>query len=198
MITVKEYLEAINYRITGGSEFQWQCFGSNARYLDCDDGDFRDCKFSINAVFDTVTQEIYTIETWDYLADRAYRWISPDYRKAYKKACKKKGVDFEEASDEMKFIDLDVKADILEKTRAIAAGESYDSRVQMEIDIPDEDLLQYMIMAHKRDVTFNEFVEEALRFAIEEHQRDPEGAKARAQEFINTHPRSVEEDIDEE
>jgi hypothetical protein len=34
-------------------------------------------------------------------------------------------------------------------------------------------------------MTFNSFVEEALRYAIEEHQRDPEGAKQRAQDWIN-------------
>ena len=32
----------------------------------------------------------------------------------------------------------------------------------------DEDLLQYMKLAHERDITFNQFIEEALRHAIEE------------------------------
>ncbi len=32
----------------------------------------------------------------------------------------------------------------------------------------DEELLQYMKLAHDRDMTFNEFVEEALRCAIED------------------------------
>ena len=32
-------------------------------------------------------------------------------------------------------------------------------------------------------MTFNEFIEEALRHAIEEHKRDPEGSKARAQKW---------------
>jgi hypothetical protein len=40
--------------------------------------------------------------------------------------------------------------------------------VQVEVDFSDEELLQYMKLAHQRDMTFNEFVEEALRHAIEE------------------------------
>jgi hypothetical protein len=40
--------------------------------------------------------------------------------------------------------------------------------VQVPVDFSDEDLLKYMKMAHERDMTFNEFVEEALRHALEE------------------------------
>jgi hypothetical protein len=40
-----------------------------------------------------------------------------------------------------------------------------------------------MKLAHERDMTFNQFVEEALRQAIEDHKRDPEGMKQRAQDF---------------
>jgi hypothetical protein len=36
----------------------------------------------------------------------------------------------------------------------------------MPVDFSDEELLTYMKMAHDRDMTFNQFVEEALRQAI--------------------------------
>jgi hypothetical protein len=42
-----------------------------------------------------------------------------------------------------------------------------------------------MKLAHERDMTFNQLVEEALRTAIEEHKRDPEGMKQRATDWIN-------------
>lgn len=38
----------------------------------------------------------------------------------------------------------------------------------IELDFSDEDLLQYMKLAHERDITFNKFIELALRRAIEE------------------------------
>ena len=38
----------------------------------------------------------------------------------------------------------------------------------IELDFNDEELLQYMKLAHDMDITFNKFVETALRRAIEE------------------------------
>ena len=37
----------------------------------------------------------------------------------------------------------------------------------IELDFSDEELLQYMKLAHEQDITFNKFVENALRVAIE-------------------------------
>jgi len=37
----------------------------------------------------------------------------------------------------------------------------------IEVDFSDEELLQYMKLAHDMDITFNKFVETALRRAIE-------------------------------
>lgn len=167
MITLKEYLEAIDFKITGGSEYQWDCFGSNARYLDSEDNEGFGT-YSVSAIFDSVDQTVYIVELWDYVNDREYRWINPDYVKAHKKACKKHDVDLNESMDDRKWIDLEVPEDILEKITKIVAGEEYDARVKIPVDFSDEDLLKYMKMAHDRDMTFNEFIEEALRHAIEE------------------------------
>jgi len=53
---------------------------------------------------------------------------------------------------------------------AIIAGEDYDTRVQVPVDFTDEELLTYMKLAHERDITFNQLVEEALRAAIDEYK----------------------------
>lgn len=37
----------------------------------------------------------------------------------------------------------------------------------IEVDFSDEELLQYMRLAHEQDITFNRFVENALRVAID-------------------------------
>ena len=42
--------------------------------------------------------------------------------------------------------------------------------MQVPVDFTDEELLQYMKLAHERDMTFNELVEEALRHAIAEFE----------------------------
>lgn len=189
MITLKDYLEAIDYKITGGDAYQWKCFGDNARYLDADSPVLNE--YSVHCVFDSVDQTVYSIEAWDYGNERVYRWIHPAYIKKHMKACAKHGVDVYSACDSMNYTDLDVAADILEKARAIVLQEPYDERVQIQVDFDDEDLLQYMKLAHERDMTFNEFVEEALRHAITEVEAG-RLTKEDAQEFIND-----QEDYDE-
>jgi len=165
MITLKDYLEAIDFKITGGSDYSWKCFGENARYLDCDSPELN--VYSVNCVFDSVDQTVYTVEAWDYANDRVYRWIHPAYIKKHMKACAKHGVDVYSACDSMNYTDLDVAEDILEKARAIVRQEEYDTRVMVPVDFTDEDLLQYMKLAHSMDITFNELVEQALREAID-------------------------------
>jgi hypothetical protein len=82
-----------------------------------------------------------------------------------------RNVNLNEAWDECDYVDLDVVDDFIQKCLAIRAGEAYDTRVQVPVDFSDEELLTYMKMAHDRDMTFNEFVEEALRNLINEHNR---------------------------
>ena len=166
MLTLKDYVEAINYRITGGSEYQWKCFGPNARYMDCESETLNE--FSVVAVFDSVDQTVYTVEAWDYKSDKCYRWIHPDYIKAYKKECKKHDVDFKNASDDKDFIDLEVAEDILEKARAIVAGEEYDVRIQVPLNLDREQMFDLMKYAHEADMTLNEYVESILQKVIDE------------------------------
>ncbi len=50
-----------------------------------------------------------------------------------------------------------------------------DGKESIEVDFSDEDLLQYMKLAHERDITFNKFIELALRKAIEEYELEDTG-----------------------
>jgi hypothetical protein len=183
---MKEWMELVDYRITEGSDFGWQCYGSNVYQLDSWNGE--QDGFSFTIVFDTRNHTVYEVQAHDYVHNRAYRMINEDFQKKMRKEAKRRDVDKNEAWDEVNYIDLEVDDDFIQKCLAIREGEDYDTRVSVPIEIPDHELLQYMKMAHERDMTFNSFIEEALRYAIEEHQRDPEGAKARAQEWLNNNP----------
>jgi len=165
MITLKDFLTAIDYKITEGSEYGWKCYGDNTHRVERQVGDHTGN--TLTCVFDTKEHFVYELEAWDNANDRIYRWINPDYIKAYKKACKKHDVNFKNACDRLDYIDLDVEEDMLEKVRAIANEEEYDTRVMVPVDFTDEDLLQYMKLAHSMDITFNELVEQALREAID-------------------------------
>lgn len=173
MITLKDFMDVTGYRITEGSDFGWKCFGPHAYRLDSWSGAWNNSTegYTISIVFDNITQTVYQIEAWDYNRDRAYRWTNPDYVEAHNTEARERSFDPREAWDDVKFVDLDVPADFLEKARAIVANEEYDTRVQIEVEFDDADLLQYMKLAHKLDITFNELVERALIEKINEIER---------------------------
>jgi hypothetical protein len=74
MITLKEWMEVVDYRITEGSAYSWQCFGANAYCLDSWDGD--QDGHSLSITFDQKTQTVYEVQIHDYRNQRAYRMIT--------------------------------------------------------------------------------------------------------------------------
>ena len=164
---MKEFMELVDYRITEGSNYGWQCYGDNAYMMDSWNGEQDGHSFTV--IFDTKDQTVYEVQAHDYVHDRAYRMINEDFLKKMKKESKRRDVNRAEAWDDVRYIDLEVDDDFIQKCLAIRAGEDYDTRVSVPIDMSDADLLVFMKMAHERDITFNELVEEALRQAIEQH-----------------------------
>ena len=168
MITIKEWMELVDYRITEGSNYCWECYGNNAYTLDSWNGDHEGHSFSI--IFDTKDQTVYEVQAHDYLHNRAYRIVNEDFQKKMRKESKRRDVDKDQAWDDVNYVDLDVDDDFFQKCLAIREGEDYDTRVLMPVEFSDEDLLKYMKLAHERDITFNQLVEEALLMAIKEHK----------------------------
>jgi hypothetical protein len=168
MITLKEWMELVDYRITEGSNYGWQCYGANAYSLDSWNGEQDGASFSI--IFDNKTQAVYEVQAHDYKNSRAYRRINPDYLEAYTAEATQRDSWMSQAWDDVEYVDLDVDDDFFQKALAIQEGEDYDTRVQMPVDFADAELLQYMKMAHEMDITFNEFVERALVKALEDHK----------------------------
>ena len=169
MITLKDFMEVVDYRITEGSDYGWNCFGPNAYRLDYWNQD--QDGHSVSIVFDTRTHDVYEVSAYDYSRNRAYRLINPAFKEDYSEEAKSRDVDENQAWDDVNYIDLETEEDFLEKARAIVAGEDYDTRVQVPVNFTDEELLRYMTLAHERDITFNQLVEEALRHAIAEAKR---------------------------
>lgn len=161
-------MEAINYRITEGSEYGWSCYGNYSYTLDSWNGD-NDNGHSISITFDTKDQTVYQMETFDYKNRRAYRWIHPEHAYKYLNEAKHRGVDADDALDDVKFTDLEVEEDMLEKTRAIVAGEDYDTGVMIPLDLSDGELFILMKHAHKLDITFNQLVTNVLEKFVKNH-----------------------------
>jgi hypothetical protein len=170
MITIKEWMELVDYKITEGSDYGWQCYGPNSYTLSSWNGVHGKGGYSMDITFSTKSQKVYEVSVCDYTNDRAYRMINPKFQKKHEKEALSRNVNLNEAWDDVDYVDLDVLDDFIQKALAIRAGEPYDTRVQVPVDFSDEELLQYMKLAHERDMTFNELVEEALRHAIDEYE----------------------------
>ena len=162
---MKEWMELVNYRITEGSDYMWKCYGSDAYALDSWNGEQDGHSFTV--IFDTKTQVVYEVQAHDYVHDRAYRMINPDFQKKNKKEAKKRDIDKNNAWDDVDYVDIEVDDDFFQKCLAIKDGDDYDTRVSIPMDFSDEELLQYMKLAHDLDITFNQFVERALREALD-------------------------------
>jgi len=188
MITLKEFMEIVDYRITEGSDYTWDCFGDRAYTISAWNGEHNG--WSFNITFSTKTQEVFVAEACDYKHNRAYRIFNHNYKEVYKNYAKVHNEEYmDQAWDDVNYVDLDVDDDFIQKALAIIEGKDYDTRVQVEVDFSDEDLLKYMKLAHEMDITFNELVERAIKNAVDEYNKDPEGmiSKARAYKEIEPH-----------
>ena len=160
MITIKQWMELVEYRITEGSHFCWDCYGDTAYTLDSWNGAQQG--HSTSVVFDTETQEVYQVSVYDYSNDRAYRLINPLYSDAHNTEALQRNVDWRCAWDEVNYTDLEVEDDFLEKARAILSGEDYDSRVKVPLEFDREELHTLMLRAHEADMSLNQYVEYVL------------------------------------
>jgi hypothetical protein len=168
MITLKEWMELVDYRITEGSDYGWQCYGHNAHMLDSWNGDQDGHSFTV--IFDTKNQVVYEVQAHDYVHNRAYRMINEDFQKKAKKEARKRDVSRDQAWDDVNYVDIEVDDDFIQKCLAIKAGEDYDTRVNIPLELEDDQMFELMKMAHEQDLTLNEFVEQLLRRVIEEEE----------------------------
>lgn len=157
--------EALNHKIVGGSEHQWNCWG-NARFLDYE-SDYA----YVSVVFNIRTQEVYVAEVNDKdNKHKPYRWLNPEYKEDYLAEAKERGVNPDVAWDETKWYDLETCEDWLEKAGAIMRGEDFDTRVEVPLDLDDETMMNLFMLAHKKDVTLNKMVEIILQEVINKHK----------------------------
>jgi hypothetical protein len=166
MITLKEWMEIVDYKITEGSDFGWQCYGRDVHMLDSWNGEQDGHGFTV--IFDTKTQVVYEVQAHDYVHNRAYRMINEDFQKKAKKEARKRDVNRNMAWDDVDYVDLEVDDDFIQKCLSIKAGENYDTRVSVPLELGDDEMFELMKMAHEQDVTLNQFVEQLLRRVIEQ------------------------------
>lgn len=169
MINLKQFLEICSYRISEGSDYGWESFGANAYVLDSWDGD-NENGHSLSIIFDTQNQTVYQVEVHDYKNERAYRYTNPEFNEVYTAEEKSRGSKFDDEDDYV-ITTLEVEEDWLEKATAIVNYQEYNTGILIPLDFTDEELLPIFKLAHAADVTFNEYVAQALRAKIDELTR---------------------------
>lgn len=158
---LNELTEALDYRIVGGSEYCWSCF-PDARFLD-----FESEHAHVSCIFDTVSQVIYEVSINDKPNKyKPYRWLNPAYKDDYLAEAKEKNVDTTQAWDDVKWVELEIASDFLDKATAIFFGDEFDDRVQVPLDLGKDELFKLMEMAHEQDITLNQLVEKLLTEVI--------------------------------
>ena len=186
MITMKEWMELVDYKITEGSSYGWQCYGNYAYTLDSWNGIHGAGGYSFSIVFSTKSQRVFEVSVYDYTNNRAYRMIAETKREKHRKESESRGANLNEAWDDVDYVDLEVVEDFMEKCKAIKAGVDYSTDISVPLDLPDNLLLEAAMNAHRQNITLNEYINNALREMMVEFERDPEGVKARAKLFKET------------
>ena len=167
-MNLKDVNENFEHRITGGSEYTWNCYGPNARYLD-----YESNYGSGTCIFDSQTQEIYEVSVEVKESEnRPYRWLNPNTKQVMFDESSYRNVDRDIAWDNIKWVDLETEEDFLEKANSIFKGQPFDTRVSVPLDLNDEELFAMMKLAHQRDITLNQLMVEVLQAAIDNNTQD--------------------------
>jgi hypothetical protein len=163
MITMKEWMELVDYKITEGSDYGWECYGPYSYSLDSWNGVHGAGGYSFSITFSTKSQKVYEVTVCDYTNNRAYRMINPKFQEKHRKEALARGVNLNEAWDDVAYVDLEVVDDFIQKCLAIRAGEDYSTDISVPIDLPDDLLMFAFKQAHEKNMTFNDFMNQVLR-----------------------------------
>jgi len=118
--------------------------------------------------------------------------INPKFVEKHRKEAKAHGVNLNEAWDDVDYIDLEVDDDFFQKALAIRAGEEYSTDISVPIDLPDELLLFAFKAAHEENMTFNDYVNRALRNLIDEYNANPDALKEKVDQYKISKEETVE------
>lgn len=169
MIYLNEFLNLVNFQITGGSEYLWKCFGPNARYLDSELDNY-----SLSCIFDTKTQELYTVDFCYNVNDEnteAYRWINPKYKEALFQESEERNVDPTNYCDEVQIVDFENLHELVSIVDSLCGFTKYTT---MSLDLNEDVILFLSQKAMELNVTMDVLVCNILRDHLQKLEQNPE------------------------
>lgn len=160
MKRINAFLRAANWQVTEGTAFGWDCFGPNIRYLIAS---INETDVHASAIFSTESKELYVMELFVAEQNTNRRWINPKYQETYRSAFIARALDPDRADEVSQFIDTDFD-DMLRRTTEAFSGPRYSD---IDLHLEEEVAVAAMKVAHGKDITLNELVDEILRDAIQ-------------------------------
>lgn len=113
MITLEQFIRAIDFKISSGEEYTWTCYGPDARWLESYN---ENC--SMSAIFDGKTRVVYEAHAVDHHDNTAYRVLNAEYQQKMFDESVKNNVDHRQVYDDVQYVDVD-DTTFLQKIRDI-------------------------------------------------------------------------------
>lgn len=164
MSLFQEMIVAADYKISEGSEYLWKCYGPNARFLD-----FKSEEFEIEAdmVFDSKNQTVYSACL--FLKDKCYRWMNPDFIKAFKEESYDKNIDPRMAYEGTNFNECDVWSDFTEKVNQAFTTGQCSADILVSLEMTDE--LQDLIDQFPPETDIEKIIHQALVYQVDKMKK---------------------------
>jgi len=134
-------------------------------------------RFGLWAEIDLFNQTVYNVDYYRYPQDTVYRWVNPHYEIAFANELFERQEDPTITPDEMMIvrcydeasIPFVIRTDIFELEEE---DEEEDESETISLDLTDSELALIARAAHVKDVTINEFINEAVKVKLDEWEKN--------------------------
>ena len=128
-------------------------------------------RFGLWAEIDLFNQTVYNVDYYSYPRDTVFRWVNPDYEISFANELFECQEDPTVTSDGMQirrchdgdFLSRMIQCDVL----MLEEDEEEDEYETVELELTDSELATIARAAHVKDVTINDFINEALRYELD-------------------------------
>ena len=147
---IQEILERFGYKLTGASQYCWQCYGDNAWRIEYDEG--------VEFIYDLVTYELFEVNVWGEERQESLIYVVPEYEVAHIQECKERG--FPVASENRVFS----SQSIFTLAEQAMAGQDLNLDLCNYVEIKMEGDLYELVKtnAELKGVSVEEYVEKAI------------------------------------
>lgn len=159
------FMRCIQHRITGGSAHLWTCYPGGWHY-ECDND-----KAGLTLIANCDAGVVYEANIIPNSTGAAYRWINPDYVLAFREESARLDLDWEEALQGEKWVDVQNFDEFLAKAAQIR-DDLLPPQVDVDLTLDDDVVLSLALAAHEKGITLNEHITDVMRAIVDLRETD--------------------------